>query len=233
MGKDKLRKFEENKSFKHIIQPSSVDMRNPDSGFKGRWNEIFGNSNPIVLELGCGKGEYTVALSRKYPGRNFIGIDIKGARLWRGARTVAEENIANAAFLRIRIEFIDNFFAPDEIDEIWITFPDPQVNKPRKRLTSPMFLDRYRKFLKNGGLVHLKTDSRLLHDYTLNIINTNQYTLLSSYSDIAVQNSDDELLGIKTFYETQYIAKGIPITYLKFTPFRHPRMLVENHIKHK
>jgi tRNA (guanine-N7-)-methyltransferase len=216
MGKDKLRKFEENKQFKHIYQPSSADMMNPNSEYKGYWNAKFGNSNPIVLELGCGKGEYTVALSRKYPCKNFIGVDIKGARIWRGAKTVAEENIPNAAFLRIRIEFIDNFFTQDEIDEIWITFPDPQVNKSRKRLTSPLFLDRYRKFLKNGGVIHLKTDSRMLYDYTLNVINENHFTLLSSYTDIPVQNPDDELLSIKTYYEAQYAAKGIPITYLKF-----------------
>jgi tRNA (guanine-N7-)-methyltransferase len=216
MGKDKLRKFEENKLFRHIFQPSSDEIMNPDLGFKGHWNEKFGNSNPIVLELGCGKGEYTVALSRKYPDKNFIGVDIKGARLWRGAKTVAEENIPNAAFLRIRIEFIDNFFAQNEIDEIWITFPDPQINKPRKRLTSPLFLDRYCKFLKNEGIIHLKTDSRMLYNYTLNVINDKKFTLLSSYTDISAQNPDDELLSIKTFYEAQYSAKGIPITYLKF-----------------
>ncbi|MDR1886733.1 MAG: tRNA (guanosine(46)-N7)-methyltransferase TrmB [Prevotellaceae bacterium] len=216
MGKDKLKRFRENRLFRHVFQPAFEDMTNPEAGFKGRWNEKFGNGNPVVLELGCGKGEYTVALSRKYPDRNFIGVDIKGARLWRGAKTVADENIPNAAFLRIRIEFIDNFFARDEIDEIWITFPDPQINKPRKRLTSPVFLDRYRKFLKSGGIVHLKTDSRMLYDYTLNVINESKLTLLSSYTDISTRNADDELLDIKTFFETQYSAKGIPVTYLKF-----------------
>jgi tRNA (guanine-N7-)-methyltransferase len=216
MGKDKLRKFEENRRFKHVFQPSSSDMTNFGSEFKGRWREKFGNSNPIALELGCGKGEYTVALSRKYPDKNFIGVDIKGARLWRGAKTVADENIPNAAFLRIRIEFIDNFFAADEIDEIWITFPDPQVNKPRKRLTSPLFLDRYSKFLKHGGFIHLKTDSQILYNYTLNVIKENNYSLLSSYTDISTQNPDDELLNIQTFYESQYSAKGIAIKYLKF-----------------
>ncbi|MDR2286519.1 MAG: tRNA (guanosine(46)-N7)-methyltransferase TrmB [Prevotellaceae bacterium] len=216
MGKDKLRKFEENKRFKHVFQPLSSDMANFGSEFKGRWREKFGNSNPIVLELGCGKGEYTVALSRKYPATNFIGVDIKGARLWRGAKTVADENIPNAAFLRIRIEFIDNFFATGEIDQIWITFPDPQVNKPRKRLTSPSFLDRYSKFLKHGGLIHLKTDSQILYDYTVNVIKESNYSLLSSYADIYTQNPTDELLNIKTFYESQYSAKGIAIKYLKF-----------------
>ncbi|MDR1595128.1 MAG: tRNA (guanosine(46)-N7)-methyltransferase TrmB [Prevotellaceae bacterium] len=216
MGKDKLRKFEENKLFKHVFQPLSAEIMNSGLEFKGRWHEKFGNSNPVVLELGCGKGEYTVALSRKYPDKNFIGVDIKGARLWRGAKTVADENIPNAAFLRIRIEFIDNFFADNEIDEIWITFPDPQINKPRKRLTSPLFLDRYRRFLKNGGIIHLKTDSRMLHNYTLSVIKENNFTLLSSYTDISAQCPEDELLGVKTFYESQYLAKRIPITYLKF-----------------
>jgi tRNA (guanine-N7-)-methyltransferase len=216
MGKDKLRKFEENKRFKHVFQPSSSEMTNSGTEFKGRWREKFGNSNPVVLELGCGKGEYTIALSRKYPDKNFIGVDIKGARLWRGAKTVADENIPNAAFLRIRIEFIDNFFAPDEIDEIWITFPDPQINKPRKRLTSPSFLDRYSTFLKHGGVIHLKTDSQILYEYTLYVIKENNYTLLSSYTDISAQNPNDELLNIKTFYEAQYSAKGIAIKYLKF-----------------
>ncbi|MDR1340748.1 MAG: tRNA (guanosine(46)-N7)-methyltransferase TrmB, partial [Prevotellaceae bacterium] len=216
MGKDKLRKFEENKLFKHVFQPSSGDMISSAREFKGKWNGIFGNSNPVILELGCGKGEYSLALSRKYPDRNFIGIDIKGARIWRGAKTVAEENIPNVAFLRIRIEFIDSFFAQNEIDEIWITFPDPQINKPDKRLTSPLFLERYRKFLKSEGIIHLKTDSKMLHDYTLNVISENRFTLLASYSDISVQNPNDELLSIKTFYEARYAAKGIPITYLKF-----------------
>jgi tRNA (guanine-N7-)-methyltransferase len=216
MGKNKLRKFEENKLFDHLFQPSFDDMMNPAQGFKGSWNKKFGNTNPIVLELGCGKGEYTVALSRKYPDKNFIGVDIKGARMWHGAKTIATEKTPNAAFLRIRIEFIDNFFDRNEVDEIWITFPDPQISKPRKRLTSPLFLERYRNFLKDGGIIHLKTDSRMLHDYTLNVIRENKFTQLSSSTDIAVQNPDDELLGIKTFYETQYQAKGIPVTYLKF-----------------
>jgi tRNA (guanine-N7-)-methyltransferase len=216
MGKDKLRKFNENRQFKHVYQPSAEEMMNSAELFKGKWNEKFGNSNPIILELGCGKGEYSVALSKKYPERNFIGIDIKGARLWRGAKTVADEKIANAAFLRIRIDFIDNFFAQNEVDEIWITFPDPQARKPRKRLTSPLFLDRYRNFLRSGGIVHLKTDSRMLHDYTLKVIAENNCTLLTAYTDIATQCPDNELLSIKTHYEARYSAQGIPITYLNF-----------------
>jgi tRNA (guanine-N7-)-methyltransferase len=214
MGKDKLRKFAENQLFRHLYQPAAV-TDNRDSDLKGRWNTVFGNSNPIVLELGCGKGEYTVALSQKYPDRNFIGVDIKGARLWRGAKTVDEKQIPNAAFLRIRIEFIETYFAEDEIDEIWITFPDPQPNKSRKRLTSPVFLDRYRKILKNGGIVHLKTDSRTLFDYTLKILKDERCTILCACADIS-ERPDDELLSIKTFYETMYSAQGIPVTYLRF-----------------
>lgn len=212
MGKDKLRKFKENLAFPHLFQPRIEEA----DKFKGLWREKFGNANPVVLELGCGKGEYTVALSRRFPEKNFIGIDIKGARMWRGAKTVDEEKIPNAAFLRIRIEFIERFFASDEVDEIWITFPDPQIKKPRKRLTAPMFLERYRKFLKPGGTIHLKTDSRMLHDYTAKLVHSNGFELLQACTDIRTQCPDDELQTIRTFYEMQFAARGIPITYLKF-----------------
>lgn len=216
MGKDKLRRFKENLTFKHVYQPESDEMISVTSAYKGNWHNKFGNEKPIVLELGCGKGEYTVALSRKYPENNFIGIDIKGARLWRGAKTVQTENIQNAAFLRIRIEFIDRFFAENEVDEIWITFPDPQIKKQRKRLTSPLFLERYRKFLKKGGIVHLKTDSRMLYDYTVKLLNKNNLEIIEAITDIYNQCPENELLGIKTFYEGQFASKGIPMTYLKF-----------------
>ncbi|MDR2467216.1 MAG: tRNA (guanosine(46)-N7)-methyltransferase TrmB [Prevotellaceae bacterium] len=212
MGKDKLRKFRENLDFPHLFQPRIEEA----DEYRGRWSERFGNANPVVLELGCGKGEYTVALSRRFPERNYIGIDIKGARIWRGAKTVDEEQIPNAAFLRIRIEFAERFFAPDEVDEIWITFPDPQVKKPRKRLTSQMFIERYRKFLKPGGTIHLKTDSRMLHDYTAEIARANGFELLHACTDIRTQCPDDEMQAIRTFYEMQFASRGIPITYLKF-----------------
>lgn len=211
MGKNKLMKFAENKKFPHVFQPENTFCE-----YKGLWQSKFGNRNPLALELGCGKGEYTVALSKKYPQKNFLGIDVKGARIWRGAKTVAEDKIPNAAFLRTRIEFIADFFDVNEADEIWLTFPDPQVNKPRKRLTAPIFIERYRRFLKPEGIIHLKTDSRMLHDYTLKVIDENKFTLLDSYTDIYAQCPDDELLQIKTFYEMRYVAQGVPITYLKF-----------------
>lgn len=216
MGKDKLKRFKENLTFEHVYQPGSDEMKYEKLTYKNTWHSKFGNTNPIVLELGCGKGEYTVALSQKYPECNYIGVDVKGARLWRGAKTVKEESIKNAAFLRIRIEFIDNFFEKDEVDEIWITFPDPQIKKPRKRLTSPLFLERYRKFLKKNGVVHLKTDSRMLHDYTVELLNKNNLEIIEAYTDIYNQCPENELLRIKTYYEGQFASKGIPITYLKF-----------------
>jgi tRNA (guanine-N7-)-methyltransferase len=215
MSKGKLEKFEENLLFPHVFQPSTGGA---DCGaeYRGKWRERFGNSNPVTLELGCGKGEYTVGLARRNPEVNCIGVDIKGARLWRGAKTVAEQHIGNAFFLRIRIDFVNCFFAPDEVDEIWITFPDPQPKKPRKRLTSPTFIDRYRKFLKSGGTVHLKTDSRALYDYTLEVIDENRLPLLEAYTDIYSQSPENELLQIRTYYETMFAAKKIPITYIKF-----------------
>lgn len=219
MGKDKLRRFNENLTFERMFQPQTEDILSTDYELKGNWNKkVFRNNNPIVLELGCGRGEYTVALAQKYPDKNFIGIDIKGARLWRGAKTVHEENILNAAFLRIRIDFIVSCFELNEVDEIWITFPDPQAraNRARKRLTSAMFLERYRKFLKPKGSIHLKTDSRMLHEYTKAILLKNDFKILEAISDVYQQNPDNQLLSIQTHYEKQYLAKGCPITYLKF-----------------
>ncbi|MDR2425436.1 MAG: tRNA (guanosine(46)-N7)-methyltransferase TrmB [Prevotellaceae bacterium] len=213
MGKDKLRKFAENETFGHVFQPKANSEADE---YRGCWHTKFEQPQPLTLELGCGKGEYTVALSKKYPQKNFLGIDIKGARLWRGAKTVDNENIPNAAFLRIRIEFIEEFFAENEVDEIWITFPDPQIKKPRKRLTSPIFLERYGKFLKKNGVIHLKTDSRMLHDYTLDVVRNGGHTLIDAFTDVYTQCPDNELLQIKTFYEAMFAARNIPITYLKF-----------------
>jgi len=216
MGKDKLRRFAENLTFEHVFQPDADEMIN-GSLLKGAWHNKFDNNNPIILELGCGKGEYTVALSRKFPEYNFIGIDIKGARLWKGAKTIKDENITNAAFLRIRIEFIERFFAQNEVDEIWITFPDPQIKKPRKRLVSPLFLERYKQFLKKDGIIHLKTDSRMLHDYTAEVLTENNCTIIEAYTDIYKQCPNDEMMSVQTFYESKFAEKGIPITYIKFT----------------
>ena len=195
MGHGKLKKFAENETFRCLLQPeaSSVLDKQPgsralvlrDHPVKGRWNaDIFAAPQPIVLELGCGKGDYTIALSRRDPSRNFIGVDIKGARLWRGAKTATEAGLPNAAFLRTRIEFIEAFFAPGEVSEIWLTFSDPQLHSENSRLSSPLFLERYRKFLAPGGIVHLKTDSRFLHEYTRAVIRANGLELLACSTDV-------------------------------------------------
>ena len=203
MGKGKLKKFAENESFTCLVQPTTEEVLHKDHPLKGHWKEaMFHNDNPIVLELGCGKGEYTVALAERFPDKNYIGIDIKGARLWKGAKYATQHEMGNVAFVRTRIEFIESLFGPDEIAEIWITFADPQERKPRKRLTHPRFLESYRKMLAPEGIIHLKTDSRLLHHFTLETARCNGLT--------------DDLLSIQTFYEKNFRAQGIPITYMAF-----------------
>jgi tRNA (guanine-N7-)-methyltransferase len=216
-SKDKLKRFRENETFSCLLQPRTEEVLRRDHPIKGNWGrDMFHNSNPIVLELGCGKGEYTVSLAERFPERNFIGIDIKGARLWKGAKYATENAMPNVAFLRTRIEFIESLFAPGEVAEIWITFADPQEKKARKRLTSPGFLNRYAKFLAPDGVIHLKTDSRLLHFYTEELCRQNSMTVLASDDDIYGHGFADEILSIKTFYESSFLAKGIPITYLAF-----------------
>ena len=206
-----------------VIQPLFKDFYGTDHPIKGNWNKlVFCNNNPIVLELGCGRGEYTVNLAMKFPERNFIGVDIKGARLWRGAKTANEQNMLNAGFLRTRIEIIRSFFAIDEVDEIWITFPDPQLKNKRnkKRLTGPIFLNFYRSFLKGNGLIHLKTDNYDLYKDTLTLVTNNSLEIISStddlYSGDKIAGVDNELLSIKTHYEKQFLDKGMKITYLSF-----------------
>ena len=233
MGKDKLRKFKENETFSCLLQPSTAEVLGKDHPIKGNWCErMFGNSNPIVVELGCGKGEYTVDLAQRNPAFDYVGVDIKGARLWKGAKYATEYNLGNVAFLRTRIEFIGSLFAPDEVSEIWITFADPQLKKPKKRLTSPLFLERYRNLLKKGGIVHLKTDSRLLHEYTRAVVEQNGLKMLACATDIygadreklygtplesiCGRDAVDALFQVQTFYESQYLAQGIPITYMSF-----------------
>lgn len=177
--------------------------------YKGKWRqEFFKNDNPIVLELGCGKGEYTVSLAKANSGRNYIGVDIKGARMWSGAQTVNDEHIGNAAFLRTEIEYIDYFFSPEEVDEIWITFPDPQMKKTRKRLTSTRFLEMYRKFLRRGGLIHLKTDSPFLYEYTRRMAELNSLELTENTDDLYGSGMVDSEKSIKTFYESQWLSRG-------------------------
>lgn len=224
MGKDKLKRFAEMALLPNVIQTDLETISNDAFELKGRWSDqFFENKNPIVLELGCGKGEYTVGLAQLYPDKNFIGVDIKGARMWRGAKDAMESSLRNVAFLRTRIEFIDAFFDSDEVTEIWITFPDPQLKERRtkKRLTSPSFLERYKKFLTKEGLIHLKTDSDVLHNYTLEILNANNYTILDKTNDLYNLDSDNDITRIEarsfqTFYESGYLAKNKTITYIRF-----------------
>ena len=193
MGHGKLRKFAENETFKCLLQPSASEvMDKSDGGFcvldhpiKGNWNSnMFAKAQPIVLELGCGRGEYTIDLSRRVPSRNYIGVDIKGARLWQGAKYAVEHDLPNVAFLRTRIELIEAFFAPREVSEIWLTFSDPQLGSANKRLSSPVFLEKYRKFLAPGGRIHLKTDSRFLYEYTKAVANANGLNILAATTDL-------------------------------------------------
>ena len=204
--------------FSNVFQPTFDDLK---SGFsiKGKWkSEVFKNDNPLVVELGCGKGEYSLGLSRKYPDKNFLGVDVKGARMWKGASDANNEGISNVAFLRTRIEFIEYCFAKSEIDEIWITFPDPQIKKKRakNRLTHPVFLDRYSNVLQDNGLIHLKTDSQFLHGYTLGIIEGHQHHLEDAEHDIYNAVLKRENMEIKTHYEKRFLAKNMPISYLRF-----------------
>ena len=214
-SKNKLYKFKENETFKCLIQPETDDVLRQDHPLKGNWGkEIFCNDNPIILELGCGKGEYNIALAEKFPQNNYIGVDIKGARLWKGAKYATENKLPNVAFIRTRIEFIDSFFAENEVSEIWLTFSDPQPHKPRKRLSSHIFLERYSKFLKPDGIMHLKTDSQLLYESTLEVIKEGNHRLIEADNDI--YNSGrvaDEITSVRTFYEKQFLAEGKPITY--------------------
>ena len=256
MGHGKLRKFAENETFRCLLQPdASSVLAKPegsrelilrDHAIKGNWNrDMFAKPQPIVLELGCGKGDYTIALARRHPEMNFIGVDIKGARLWKGAKEATEENMGNVAFLRTRIEFIDAFFGPGEVSQIWLTFSDPQLRgSENARLTSPLFLQRYSRFLEPGGIVHLKTDSRFLYEYTQSVIRANSLEVLASGLDIynaplvlpseassvipsapaSVIPSEakeslpdlDAVFEVQTFYETMFLKMGLPITYLAF-----------------
>lgn len=221
MARKKLERFKENEEFSHVIEPSREEVIN-NFEWKGRWRELFENDKPLVLELGCGKGEYTVAMAKAFPDKNFVGIDIKGARIWYGAREVEDENLSNAAFLRTQIELLDKAFAENEVDEIWITFPDPQIKYKRMkhRMTNPDFLEMYRRILKPEGVVHLKTDSEFLHGYTHGLLQILNYPVLEAYHDIDLQlpEKDHLLHRVKTHYEGLFREKGKAITYLKFKP---------------
>ncbi|RZA00586.1 MAG: tRNA (guanosine(46)-N7)-methyltransferase TrmB [Sphingobacteriaceae bacterium] len=214
MGKDKLRRFAEIETFSNVLQ---IDAGKP---YKGQWSTgFFKNSNPVVLELACGKGEYTVNLAQMFPNKNFIGIDYKGNRIWRGAKTAIEEGVNNVAFLRMQIENLVEYFAPGEVDEIWITFPDPQpqLSREKKRLTSPRFLNMYQQVLKEGGFVNLKTDNDGLYEYTADKIAELKLPLHINTADLYDSEFADEVLSIKTYYEKKYLKDNKNINYLKFS----------------
>lgn len=218
VGKRKLQRFAELKTLDRVFEPEGLYI-NEQYQLKGQWcSEVFGNDSPLVLELGCGKGEYTVNLARRYPEKNFIGVDIKGARIWRGAKTINEEDITNAAFLRTHIEHLSSFFGNEEVSEIWITFPDPQPQQSResKRLTSPGFLNMYRHMMLQGGSLHLKTDSRELYEYTLEVLDSASLVVYEHTNDLYTSDVNDDVKDIKTTYESRFLREGKQICYIRF-----------------
>lgn len=232
MGKNKLARWTELGSYENVIQPPVEDVVDSsavqsqqgslvvkDHPIKGKWNrDIFRNENPVILELGCGRGEYTVGLAKRFPEKNYVGVDIKGARMWRGAKTSNEQKMPNAAFLRTRIEFINSFFSDHEVDEIWITFPDPHpgARNANKRLTSPWYLNSYRKILKDRGLIHLKTDNRELYNFTEKVVKNNDLEILAATTDLYSESFYGDILSIRTHYEQIFLDKGLKINYISF-----------------
>lgn len=219
-SKNKLKRFAENETFENVVQPSREEVLNDSLEIKGNWRKnFFKNNNPLVLELGCGKGEYSVNLAKAFPEMNFLGIDIKGARFWRGAKIALEENLENVGFLRTQIELVDHIFEENEVDEIWITFPDPQIKykRTKHRLTNADFLQKYKKILKPDGVVHLKTDSEFMHGYTLGLLHGLGETIEYAHHDIyGSQGAPEAVTNIQTFYEKQYLEIGKKITYIRF-----------------
>nr|WP_321221813.1 tRNA (guanosine(46)-N7)-methyltransferase TrmB [uncultured Psychroserpens sp.] len=219
-SKNKLKRFKENETFANVFQPTREELVDSVYKLKGNWkSSVFKNNNPLVLELGCGRGEYSVELARKFPKKNFIGIDIKGARFWRGAKTAIEENISNVAFIRTQIELVDVVFAENEVDEIWITFPDPQIKykRTKHRMTNSQFLKRYKTILNPEGFVNLKTDSEFMHGYTLGLLHGEGHEVLYANHNVYKQEgSPEEVTSIQTYYESQYLEQNKPITYIKF-----------------
>ena len=219
-SKNKLIRFKENETFNNVFQPSREEVIGDLFALKGKWNsDFFKNNNPIVIELGCGKGEYSVGLAEKYPDKNFVGIDIKGARFWRGAKTAVETGLHNVAFIRTQIELINYVFAENEVDEIWITFPDPQIKykRTKHRMTNSDFLQLYKKILKKDGIVNLKTDSEFMHGYTLGLLHGEGHEVLYANHNVYVnEGSPEEVTAFQTFYEKQYLENNKAITYIRF-----------------
>ena len=212
-------RFRELGTLDRVFEPPYEEVLRKDFHLKGKWNtEVFRNDAPLVLELGCGKGEYTVGLARIHPECNYLGLDIKGARIWTGARTAHDEDLTNVAFLRTRIDFILSFFTRDEVDELWITFPDPQEKRRRnkKRLTGAFFLNMYRQFLKDDGVIHLKTDNNLFYRYTLELARHNDLLIEKSSDNIYQEGWDDEVVSIQTYYETHFLSEGVNINFIRF-----------------
>lgn len=218
MAKNKHKRFAENETFSHLFQPSAQEMFEGDFHLKGKWKtEFFKNNNPIILEVGCGKGDYTTALAEQNPDKNYIGIDIKGPRLWTGSKIAHEKKMKNVAFVRNKVEFLNSIFSKNEISEIWITFPDPQKRKLKKRLTSARFLEIYSNILKTEGAINLKTDSVLMHEFTKRIIKLNDLEASFSTDNLYSLDIDNELTQIQTYYEKKFLEQGMNITYIKFT----------------
>lgn len=219
-SKNKLKRFKENETFENVFQPTREEVVGDLFPLKGKWNsDFFKNDNPLVLELGCGKGEYSVGLAEKYPNKNFVGIDIKGARFWRGAKTAVDTGLHNVAFIRTQIELVDHIFAENEVDEIWITFPDPQIKykRTKHRMTNSEFLQLYKKILKPDGVMNLKTDSEFMHGYTLGLLHGEGHEVLYANHNVYVnEGSPEEVTAIQTFYEKQYLEINKAITYIRF-----------------
>ena len=217
-SKNKLKRFKENETFKNVIQPTREEVVT-NFYLKAKWHTFFKNENPIIVELGCGKGEYTIAKARKNPNKNYIGIDIKGARFWRGAKTAIEENLPNVAFVRTQIELVDFIFAENEVSEIWITFPDPQIKfqRTKHRMTNTIFMKKYHHILKEDGIVNLKTDSEFMHGYTLGLLHGAGHDVLyANHTVYKNEGAPKEVIETQTFYEKQYLEVDKPITYIQF-----------------
>lgn len=219
-SKNRLKRFKENETFWNVIQPSRQELLDDSFNFKGKWSKkFFKNNNPLILELGCGRGEYSLNLARRYPDKNFLGIDIRGARFWRGAKTAIEENLPNVGFVRAQIDLIDLIFDKNEVDEIWITFPDPQIKygRTKHRMTNPDFLAKYKRILQPDGVVHLKTDSEFMHGYTLGILSgLGEHIDFSQHDIYSSQYVPRDVTEIKTYYEKQFLEEGKKITYIRF-----------------